>query len=145
MGCPRPRWPCCATASCGTRRATASCAPDGGFDLGGILPAGGLVGTAAAVGAVFEVFTNDGRVRDPGPVVFRSHSGGLPGTATTAQRNRFGPTRDLQVVILFNKQGGPLADEPGLAANYPFQTLHATLLAAYAEAEATAPLAAPAR
>jgi CubicO group peptidase (beta-lactamase class C family) len=115
------------------------CFADGGFDLDGILAAGGLVGTAAAVGAVYEVFWNDGRLRDPGLVTYQDHSGSLPGTGTTAARYSLPGIGDVQFVVLFNKDTGH-EDLPSLAWRQDdYQVLHGALLAAYAAAEASLP------
>lgn len=115
------------------------CWADGGFDMEAALPVGGMISTAAAVGAIYEVFWNDGRVRDANSVTYlNGHTGGLPGTATTAMRfsdGGAGVVGDVQAVVFFNKQTGHELLS-GRGVPYEFQRLHSNLLAAYAGAEA---------
>jgi N-acyl-D-amino-acid deacylase len=119
------------------------CWADGGFDLDGILSAGGLIATAGAVGAVYEAFWNDGSARErPGGVTWAGHTGGLPGTATTAERYHT-PLGDVQVVVFFDKQGGHELVPLGLSFPYEYQALYAALLGAYADAEGSAPSQVP--
>lgn len=115
------------------------CAADGAFDLDGILAAGGLISTPAATGAIYEVFGNRGAVRDPSRVSFNSHSGGLPGTATTAFRQGT-PLGDVQIVVFFNKSTGPQVAGFDVGFPYEYQTLHANLLGAFAAAEGALPV-----
>lgn len=114
------------------------CASETLLPLEPALSVGGLIATADAVGAVYEVFANDGSVREPGLATQSGHTGGLPGTATTARRLSVGGEAgvDLQAVVLFNKATG--RDALPVDAVYEYQQLHATLLAAFVAAEGVA-------
>lgn len=117
------------------------CWADGGVDLASALAVGGLISTAAAVGAVYEVFANDGSLRDASDVTYLSgHTGGLPGTATTVMRlsdGGGGVVGDVQAVVFWNKQTGHASLPSAAAAPYELQLFYANLLAAYAGAEAS--------
>ncbi|MGQ0536696.1 MAG: serine hydrolase domain-containing protein, partial [Methanobacteriota archaeon] len=108
------------------------CAADGGFHMESAIAVGGLVSTAAAMGAIYEVFWNDGAVREDLDLVWwDGHLGGLPGTATTAWRfgeAETGLVGDVQMVVFFNKQTAHSAVEPrfaGILGVYGFQLLQA--------------------
>lgn len=106
------------------------CWADGGFSLKTSRAEGGVVGTASAVAAVFEVYahhgftyTDEGGLRSypvPGPVEWRGHQGGLPGTATMTGviEDEENATGETQYVALFNKQGG---DEPYYPASHSYR------------------------
>lgn len=113
------------------------CYPDGGFDLDGVLGAGGLVATAAAVAAIYEVY--DGRCTltlvEPGTCYVDGHNGGLPGTATIARTIREGipGVGEVQVVALFNRNG---PSHPGVGTlAYQFERPLLALAAAWAASE----------
>lgn len=91
------------------------CHPDGGFDLEGLLAAGGLVATAPAVAALYEVYAPDGSVRGKAPADDR-RTGGLPGTAGFVRtiQDDGSVIHEVQFAAVFNRLGG--TEYPALGA-----------------------------
>jgi CubicO group peptidase (beta-lactamase class C family) len=134
-----PHYPCEYMGENLWKPGTEVCAPDGAIDMDSYIGSGGLIATAAAVGAVYHYFWNDGTPRDDLVYGEQCHSGGLPSTATTACRYTQNEGADVQgtveVIVLASGLFGhdtPLEDDD---ATYEFEGLHADLLSAYVVAE----------
>lgn len=82
------------------------CWADGGWSMQTILGAGGVISTGEAVAAVYEAYSPDVPGGDIGPMTWRGHTGGLPGTATMAEivESEDEPLGKTQFVGLFNSR-----------------------------------------
>jgi len=135
-----PYYPCEYKVESAVEPGKEVCAPDGGVQVESLIGSGGLIATAAAVGAVYHEFWNDGTPRDDW--VYRQpqcHSGGLPSTATTACRYTQSEGASVlgmvEVVVLASGQIGHETPLPDRDLTYEYEGLHADLLSAYVVAE----------
>lgn len=113
------------------------CWPDGGFSVETARSVGGVVATASAVAAVYELYAHHGFTRvEAGPVSVEGHTGGIPGTATMTGVIEDGDTATgkTQYVALFNKQGGDEIYFPA-SHSYRFEQPLLALTAAWGASE----------
>lgn len=98
------------------------CAPDGGWSMEAELGNGGLVATASAVAAVYELHAHHGGTYEPAgtPYAWDWHGGGFPGTSTVAMTLAEGQdlAGKVQVVFLFN--AGDLGEHCEDVPSLPF-------------------------
>lgn len=134
-----PHYPCEYTTESAVEPGKEVCAPDGGLDMESLIGSGGLIATAASVGAVYHEFWNDGTLRDDFVYGQQCHMGGMPSTATTAcrytQTEGANVPGMVEVVVLASGQIGHETPLPDAVVTYEFEGLHADLLSAYVAAE----------
>lgn len=112
------------------------CSADVAFDLEGVLAVGGLISTAAASAAVYEVhesvFTTEA-----GPVRNNYHSGSLSGTATFVGTVEAPTSGEVQYAVFFNGHA-PKGDPAEIIAPYELEFAIIALATAWGSAERVA-------
>lgn len=120
-----------------------TCWPDGGWSMRTLGAAGGLVATASAVAAIYDVYTEHVPTKvGLGPFAWEGHLGGLPATATMTGvlEDEDTVTGKVQYVALFNEVG---IEEPyyPYANTYRFEQPLLALSAGWGASENAPPAA----